>query len=65
MKMRRSVTLDPEVWKAATSQARRLDRSFSWLTQTALRHYLKTLQSPKKGRKTDVRKLEATADLSA
>lgn len=40
-KERRTITVDPRVWAATQEEARRQRVSHSWVTETALRRYLK------------------------
>ncbi len=64
MKIRRSMTIDPDVWHQAQEEARRKRVSASWLTEEALREFLAKI--PKPERKTSrAPKLEAAVDLSA
>ena len=64
MKIRRSMTIDPDVWHRTQEVASRARVSASWLTEEILRDYLSRLK-PEKGPKNRAPTLEAIIDRSA
>jgi hypothetical protein len=68
MKIRRSMTIDPEVWACTQAEAARRRVSASWLLEEVLREFLlteKLANAPQRRKTRAPKQLEAAVDLAS